>query len=177
MSERFDKLTGLYTQKYLEERLQEEVLRARRYNHPLGVLMIEIDFRFFEGEYDVRANLSYTLFKQMGALLQRLLRLVDLPGRYGGEAFLAVLPDTDEPGALVAGQRIREEVENHLFLGDDAVPTVRVAVSVGIGCFEKHGRNAKELISAAQKGLQVAKGAGGNGVELCPIVLEEQAGT
>lgn len=166
-----DKLTGLYQEKYFLFRLGEELSRSARYKRPLTLLCVSIDYDFFVKDYDIRWAMSYTIFKQFGALMGRTYRNVDLAGRTAGDSFLILLPETGDEGALIAAERLRKKVEGHEFIGDNQLPRVRVAVSVGVAVFPQHGKSADELFSGARKAMLTAVQAGGNRVEMCPHVI------
>lgn len=174
MAAEVDKLTGLLLEKSFTDRLEEEVLRARRYKVPVSLLMMEVNFGYYEKEYDLKKSLSYTIYKQLSFLIKSTIRVVDVAGRYGGEHFVIYLPETDFEGGMRTAERLRVAVESHEFMGDEGRPRVKVAVSLGVAAFVKHAKTAKELISAAMKGLQMVKAGGGNKVAECPIVIQEE---
>ncbi len=167
-----DKLTGFMTQKYFLERLEHEVLRVKRYKNSLSIIIAEVNYDFFEKNYDVKRHLSYAVLKQVGAIF-RGVRGVDLITRYEGDAVVILLPETNESGAKLVAERLRRNVESQLLKGDEKMPSFRVAISVGVAAFSKHARTAHDLVVAAQKGLQIALAKGGNRIESCPVVLEE----
>jgi diguanylate cyclase (GGDEF)-like protein len=168
-----DKLTGFVTQKFFLKKLEEEVLRAKRYKNPLSLLLCQPNYDVFENDPYIKSSLHYPFLKQLGAIFKKILRDVDVIGRYEGDSIAALLVETPEDGAKLAGERLRNEIENTQFKGDEKKPTFRAALSIGVATFLKHAKTPHELISAAQKGLQLALSKGGNCVEVCPIVLEE----
>ncbi|MBI2252299.1 MAG: GGDEF domain-containing protein [Armatimonadetes bacterium] len=172
MEER-DKLTGLYVQEYFVKRLKEEINRSNRYKRPLALLLFEIDFNYFIKSYDIRWGMSYTILKQIGALLLKIYRNVDLAGRYEGELFGVILPETPENEALIAAERMREAVEEKVFRGDDKLPRLKLAINCGIAAYPKYGKTYKELTSSAKRALLEAKKLGGNKVVFPPDILYE----
>lgn len=166
-----DKLTGLYNPKHFNARIEEELARAARYKRPLTLILFEINFNYFIKEYDIRWGMSYTLFKQFGALINKLYRNVDLAGRYRGEYFAVMLPETPEEGAVIAAERLRKAVEEHVFLGDEKLPEVKIALNIGVAIFPKHGKNTTELLTSAQQALLISKEKGGNIVTTSDRVL------
>jgi len=170
-----DKLTGLLVQKEFEERLTHEVQRAMRYRRPLTLLLIEVAFDYYGSEHNLRADLSYTIYKQLGALLIRQMRKVDFAGRIGGDMFALLLPETPLAGAFVAGDRIRKTVEDHDFLGDAVSQRVKVALNIGVAAFPDHGTTSDELMATAQKALQMARRDGGNKCVVYPEILHPPA--
>jgi len=123
-----DKLTGLLAKKEFEEQLQHEVQRAMRYRRPLTLLIAEVDFEHFEAELNIRTSMPYTILKQVGAIIQKHLRTVDMAGRVAGETFAMMLPETPLDGAKVAAERLRMSVESHEFLGDNVERRLRMAI-------------------------------------------------
>jgi diguanylate cyclase (GGDEF)-like protein len=173
LNARTDKLTGLYLEQYFLKRLTEEIARCLRYKRPLALLYMEVDYDFFEPNYNVEWAMGYTLFKQLGPLILSDLRKVDLAGRMGGKGFCIFLPETPEGGAMIAAERLRKKVEEHWFLGDDNVRRVRVALSIGVATFPIHGKNPQELIDSGKRALLLARKDGGNKALLFPEKLYE----
>lgn len=169
-----DKLTGLYDQKYFSDRLNEEIARAVRYKRPMSLILFEINYNYFIKDYDIRWGMSYTLFKQFGALINKVYRNVDLAGRYKGEYFAVVLPETPEEGGKMAAERLRKAVLEQEFLGDENIPQVRIALNIGVAVFPKHGKCASELLVSAQQALISSKEKGGNVVVVYDRVLYEE---
>ena len=176
MIDNLDKLTGLYTQKYFNLRLEEELARTRRYKRPLTLIFFEINYNYFMPEYNIRWAMVYTILKQFGALLLRQLRNVDIAGRYGGEMFSVLLPETPIDGGEIASERIRKRVEEHTFLGDNVVKEVRLAINGGMATSPIHGKSIKEMIASAHQALLIARNEGGNKVITCPNILYDDKG-
>lgn len=167
-----DKLTGLYNKKYFEKRLINELERAKRYKRPLSLLLFEIDYNYFIKDYDVKWGISYSILKQFGALILKIYRNVDLAGRYEGEMFIAILPETPIEGAAVAGERLRKAVEDHVFIGDNRMPKIKIALNVGVVTYPKNGINIEELVSAAYDAVLEARAQGSNKVIVSKRVIE-----
>ena len=107
-----DGLTGLYNHRHFYERLADEVARAKRYQLPLSLLMIDVDD--FKSYNDAHGHLAGdALLRALAViLLSQTRRQVDLVARYGGEEFAIILPSTDAKGGLRAGERLRDAI-NH----------------------------------------------------------------
>lgn len=174
--ENVDKLTGLYIQKYFEKRFQEELARTNRYKRPLTLVLFEINYNYFDSEFNVRWAMVYTILKQFGALLLRQLRNVDIAGRYGGDKFAVLLPETSIEGGKVAAERIRKMVAEYSFIGDNLTKEVRIAVNGGIATYPVHGKTVQELLSSAHQGLLIARKDGGNKIVECPQKIYNQEG-
>lgn len=155
-----DSLTGLYNRRELEKRLYQEIHRARRYHHPLAVLMLDIDhFKNVNDHYGHPAGDEVLI--TVSDLLQLNVRPVDVVCRYGGEELAVILPETDEDGARAVAERMRATV-------DESVTTtprgdmVHVTVSIGIAMFPRHGETVAALVHAADQALYSAKRDGRN---------------
>jgi diguanylate cyclase (GGDEF)-like protein len=166
-----DKLTGLLLKKEFEFRLLHEVQRAMRYRRPLTLMVMEVDFGFFEKEINIRASMPYTIFKQLGPIILKQLRTVDFAGRIAGETFSAMMPETPLGGAFVAADRLRQAVEGYEFIGDNLDRRLKVALNIGVASFPEHGTSSDELMSSANKALLIARRDGGNKTIVYPQVL------
>ncbi len=109
-----DELTGMSNYRYLQQRLDEEVTRAKRYGKHLSLLMMDADdFKGFNDRYGhIAGDMALAEF---GGVLASIVREVDVVARYGGEEFAIVLPETDAAGAYVVAEKIREAIASHLF--------------------------------------------------------------
>lgn len=105
-----DPLTGIYNRGYINERLPQEIRRAKRYGRDFSLLMCDIDH--FKKVNDTHGHLAGdAVLKEFVSCLTSVIRQqVDWAGRYGGEEFLVVLPETDQAGAMVVAERLRETV-------------------------------------------------------------------
>ena len=105
-----DGLTGLYNHRYLHERLEEELKRARRRKSTLALLFLDCDhFKIYNDTYGHKAGDA--ALARIARIIESGSRRIDLAARYGGEEFVLVLVDTDTAGALLVAERIRAEVE------------------------------------------------------------------
>jgi len=155
-----DGLTGLYNHKYFMLRLDEELQRAKRYSRPLSLLMIDIDY--FKRYNDSYGHLAGDrVLADLGKILRRFSRKVDIVARYGGEEFAMLLPETRKAGAGILAERLRTYVEQRRTgLGI-------VTVSIGLGSFEGANSNLskEDFINVADTALYRAKESGRNRVE------------
>ena len=158
-----DPVTHLLNRRGLVIRLTAELDRVRRYNSPLALLLIDLDR--FKSVNDTYGHLvGDDVLAEMGILLQRATRSVDVVGRYGGEEFVVVLPETGPDGALVIADRIRERIATHKFRMGEGI-TSHLTASIGVSNFPSTGVNSpEELLHAADVALYKAKESGRNAV-------------
>ena len=156
-----DGLTQIHNKRYLNEALDREVLRARRHQRDLSVLMFDIDF--FKRVNDQYGHLAgdYVL-RELAKIVQERIRRDEVLARYGGEEFCIVLPETPLPGAAALADDLRERVEKHVFVFQGE----RMPVTISIGCalMSSTDRTAAELIQRADEKLYEAKRSGRNRV-------------
>lgn len=159
-----DGLTGLYNHAYIKERLKQECYRSQRYKHDLSLLMIDIDD--FKSVNDTLGHsFGDQVLKTIAVLMQRVIRPSDIIGRYGGEEFLVILPQTSGEHSLIVADRIRETIESHNF---KILPSKRksskVTVSIGACSYPDNGQTAEDLLAFADESLYIAKREGKNRV-------------
>jgi diguanylate cyclase (GGDEF)-like protein len=156
-----DALTGLRTRRFLDDVLNVEFLRARRYRTPLALVMADLDH--FKSINDSCGHPGGdSVLRELGALFLGLVRRTDVAGRYGGEEFLLIHPQSDAAGAAKMAERIREAVAKATF--ETPAGARRVTLSLGVAEYDKRLTSAKELVAAADRALYVAKRAGRNRV-------------
>ncbi len=154
-----DELTGLYNYRYLQQRLDEEISRARRYKKTLSFLMIDVDD--FKRINDTHGHLvGDSVLRELGEIMKATVREVDVVVRYGGEEFSVVLPETDAAGAFIVAEKIRENVAVHRFKDEDGEPTIKVTVSVGVANLPTHADDKESLLRAADDAVYYAKESG-----------------
>jgi diguanylate cyclase (GGDEF)-like protein/PAS domain S-box-containing protein len=156
-----DPLTGAFNRRHFMETANDEFRRGERYDRPLAVLMLDID-------YFKRVNDTYghavgdAVLKQVTSVCQETLREADVFGRLGGEEFAALLPETSVGAACEAAERVRAR------LGGAAVPTeegdVAITVSIGVASRLPDDTSAEQMLQRADAALYAAKNAGRNRV-------------
>lgn len=162
---KIDTLTRLYNRSYLEKRLLEECERSRRFGNPISVIMIDIDY--FKKVNDTRGHQcgDHTL-RTMADILQGVVRTVDFVGRYGGEEFCCVLPETTAANACILAGRLRLKVEEEVFSYGGR--QFGITISLGVAEYGTGADTLETLIGAADKALYRAKHEGRNRV-ICAV--------
>ncbi|WP_374242151.1 diguanylate cyclase [Zoogloea sp.] len=157
-----DYLTGIYNRRHFMERAEQELSRAHRYAKPLSMLMLDIDhFKQINDRHGHKVG--DTVLKAVADLSQATFRDVDIVGRLGGEEFAALLPETDQPAALEAAERLRATIANARIPLPGA-PPVSFSVSIGVSSMDSPEDNIDALLQRADKALYKAKDSGRNRV-------------
>jgi diguanylate cyclase (GGDEF)-like protein len=158
-----DRLTELYNHGYFQQRLEEELGRAGRFNHTLSLIMIDIDdFKEFNDTYGhPRGD---RVLHMVSETIKANLREMDVAARYGGEEFVVVLPETDAEGAAAVAERIRAGVESLSFATAEGAAPVHKTISVGVATYPQHATAQNRFVEAADKAMYAAKHAGKNKV-------------
>ena len=155
-----DELTGVYNYRGLQELGAREVERAQRFNRPLSILFFDIDdFRDFNNTYNhATGNI---ILRVVSERCHTILRSVDVLGRFGGDEFVALLPETDIANAEAVARRMVDEIANI------KIPTpfgeMSVTISIGISALSEENQNLAELIDRANHAEHQAK-AGKKGI-------------
>jgi diguanylate cyclase (GGDEF)-like protein len=158
-----DELTGTYNYRFFADRFMEEKKRAERYNLPLSLIMLDIDW--FKRLNDTYGHESGNIvLRELASVAGECIRDTDQLCRYGGEEFVVILPQTSTSDAMVIGNRIRDRVDATRFGGYGGTPKLHVTVSVGVTGYPDNGLTADELMSAVDSALYRAKGSGKNQV-------------
>jgi len=156
-----DGLTGVYTRRYFIERFDEEIKRSRLHKNSLAFLMIDADH--FKAVNDQHGHLTGdAVLKEVAHIIQEGVREIDIVGRFGGEEFCVVLPDTDLEGSRVVAERIRKAAEVKLIKAYDNA--LHITLSIGIALYPADGKLLEELMDKADWALYRAKSQGRNRV-------------
>jgi len=156
-----DALTGCLNRRALSEALGQELDRARRYNLALTILLADIDR--FKQINDTRGHIAGdSVLRQVGELLRREARSVDVVARYGGEEFVVVMPETALQGAAIFAERLRRRVMARDF-ADPGEDPLHMTVSIGLASFpDDRVQSADTFVSLADQALYRAKNEGRN---------------
>ncbi len=154
-----DELTGLYNRRYLDEEIIRSLQLADRYNHPVAVMMLDID-QFKEVNDQLGHHAGDTLLQEFTAALKTHVRASDVFARYGGDEFVIILPQAHEHEATGLAQRILETVRNQAFLSGSQ--SLRVTTSIGVAIYrpDRHQGETPDLIRQADQAMYRAKRAG-----------------
>jgi diguanylate cyclase (GGDEF)-like protein len=161
-----DPLIGVYNRRFLDRRLVEEFMRAKRYHLQLSLLLIDID-------YFKRINDTYghpvgdRVLRYWGELILGIVRSSDIVARYGGEEILVIAPNTSAAGALTLAERLRSNIEGHeLVLSSEPNKRqlVRITVSIGVASLTPSINCVEDFIKETDRALYCAKQGGRNRV-------------
>ena len=155
-----DSLTGLFNRRYMEETLIREISRAKRYETPLGIIMIDLDhFRRFNNTFGHEAG--DLVLRDLGKFLQSNIRKEDVACRYGGEEFTLILPGAPMDITEKRAETLRNLVQD-LEIYYNGKPLDSITLSLGVASFPEHGATGEAVLQAADAALYAAKRAGRN---------------
>jgi diguanylate cyclase (GGDEF)-like protein len=172
-----DPLLGIHNRRYLDRRLQEEVERARRYDLPLSVLLLDIDhFKQINDRYG--HQVGDLVLSGLGTLIKNAARITDIVARYGGEEILVIATNTPSSSVPVFAERLRKMIEDYAFAEmlrkavEDTIlvppseltdeQEVRVTVSIGVASLDSETGNVGALLKRADDAMFRAKREGRN---------------
>ena len=157
-----DELTQVLNRRGIMEILQREFARSKRFNTPLSVGIVDLDD--FKKINDTYGHLiGDKVLKTVASIIKNNLRITDAVGRYGGEEFLIVLPDTDSEAAEIAAEKLRKAVEKKVFKYKDE--TFKVTISIGIAQ-RKETDTLESLLQRADEALYLSKKSGKNRITI-----------
>lgn len=159
-----DELTGLHNRRYLHERLEQEISRAKRYGTKLSCLLFDLDF--FKVVNDIYGyDWGDVLLRSIADKLKQLIRKEDILTRYGDEEFLLILPNTSEDNAFLFAERFRRDIEKMEFIPAGEEERHPITISGGIStypCLENVEEDVNTIIRYAEHALYNAKKRGKN---------------
>jgi diguanylate cyclase (GGDEF)-like protein len=154
-----DGLTGLYNHRVFQEKLDEALARSRRSGKKLSMILMDIDH--FKKVNDTHGHpVGDTVLKRVAATLRDGVRATDYVARYGGEEFAIVMEETDQKGAKIKAERVREAVSKIPFHSDHG--GFKVTISLGISTFPDDSNDKKGLIARSDEALYHSKHNGRN---------------
>jgi diguanylate cyclase (GGDEF)-like protein len=158
-----DSLTGLFTRHYFFELANREYERARRYKRPLSILMMDLDdLKRINDLYGHQCG--DRALQMLAHTCQTVLRQVDLIGRYGGDEYVILLPETELIKAIAAAERLRDHASQEMLENHDC--KVSISVSLGVAALEDDVASVEELVDRADHAQYSAKQAGKNQVRI-----------
>ncbi|ORJ61632.1 GGDEF domain-containing protein [Geothermobacter hydrogeniphilus] len=162
-----DGLTGLYNHRQFKRLFSEELMRARRYRKPLGLVMLDVDdFKHFNDSYG--HPVGDKVLVAVAEILTETLRDCDYIFRYGGEEFIALLPESDAAASLAAAERCRALIEQESARYLDGFATTGVTVSIGVATYPRDGETFDGLLKVVDDLLYAAKREGKNKIHYLP---------
>ena len=164
-----DEVTGLYNRRFFTLRLEEELSRYRRFNHPVSVVLLDLDF--FKAVNDEFGHVAGDdTLRGVAQILMKHSRGINVVSRYGGDEFAVLLVETSKAGARLYADRIREVVAKYPFEHGKVVTS-----SFGVASLpDDEAGTAEDLFRAADEALYAAKRAGKNQVAATPSPLRVQ---
>ncbi|HXC93526.1 MAG TPA: diguanylate cyclase [Geobacteraceae bacterium] len=155
-----DELTGLYNYRYLEISLEREIKRAERYGLSMAVIFLDVDaLKTVNDSYG--HLIGSRVLKEIGAVLKKSVREVDIVIRYGGDEYTLILIETGRQGASIVAERIRKTIDQHKFILADSTE-VKLTASLGFACFPEDTKSKLELLEMADRAMYHGKASGKN---------------
>jgi len=160
-----DGLTGLYNHSLLQKALNREVKKSIEQNKSLAFMLLDIDnFKYYNDHFGHPAGDE--LLKEFARILLKHTRASDIVGRYGGDEFGIVLPDSDYRIAWRIGERLRCQIAEHPFQYKEQLPGGSLTVSIGIALYPQHAAGVRDLIKMADEAMYHAKRNAKNRVQV-----------
>lgn len=160
----YDELTGLYNRREMDRRLRECANHYSRYNHPVALVMLDVDyFKIINDSYG--HQVGDEVLRALGALLRSTVREVDFTARYGGEELAVILPEMTSGQAFGMAERLRRRISAQPFtLARDKKQPIQlsITVSLGVASLPEDADSATGLVDAADRCLYEAKRHGRN---------------
>lgn len=162
-----DPLTGLWNRRYMAETLDREVSRARRFGHPISLIILDVDD--FKQINDRRGHMQGDMvLESVADVVREATRSIDVAARYGGDELALILVETGREGALILGDRLGERMRS------TQVPlreggSMGTTISIGVATIPDSAEDVDSLVDAADRALLRAKGGGKNQLRTAPI--------
>ncbi|MBA2284591.1 MAG: GGDEF domain-containing protein [Ktedonobacteraceae bacterium] len=167
-----DAMTELPNRRAIYQDLQQEIERSGRSGHPLSLL-------FFDADHFKHVNDTYghavgdAVLHQIGVRASTVLRPLDILGRFGGEEFVVILPDTTAEQAQPIAERIRTTIASHPLVAAGVEGGIPTTISMGVATFPADGMNGDDLLEQADQAMYEAKRSGRNRVCLASAIRQQ----
>lgn len=155
----YDALTGLYNRRAIEDYLKQELERVRRYQRQMSVLILDLDF-FKKVNDSYGHDFGDKVLIAVADVLRANIRGIDYAGRFGGEEFLVIMPETDIQESITVAERLREAVQAVHFKNN-----LSITISGGLAAAPKDGMTGDALLKKADIALYMAKEKGRNQIQ------------
>ena len=150
-----DDLTGLYNSRHFNQLIEYETERSLRYDNALALVFFDLDY--FKRVNDTHGHLvGSRMLTEVGELVRRYTRKVNLAARYGGDEFVILLPSADKKSAVAMANGLLNNLRNHPFKADDGTP-ISLTASFGVASMPEDTKDRKELIYLADKAMYRVK--------------------
>lgn len=157
-----DRLTGLFNRRHMESALNCELARAKRRGTSLVLIMIDVDhFKQFNDTHGHETG--YEVLRRLGGFITSMVRMEDIPCRYGGEELMLILPECSAEDGFARAKDIRRGIEEDVMVVHNG-ERLRVTASLGVASFPLDGEDVGNLVATADKALYRAKEGGRNRV-------------
>jgi diguanylate cyclase (GGDEF)-like protein len=166
-----DKLTELYNHSFFHESLTKKIEESNKSGKTLSLLFMDIDHFKYYNDFNGHQK-GDEILSIIGGMLKTLVRKNDIPARYGGDEFAIILPETDETEALELAEKIRYEIQEKIFFGQEYMPNSNLTMSIGVSVFPEKSKTDLELIKNADEALYRAKFLRKNSVERYTSILD-----
>jgi len=165
-----DPLTNLPNRRVFDERLLSEAARSRRYGHPFGLIVMDLDkFKGINDSYGHQTGDE--VLKYVSKVIEVSIRETDVPARIGGEEFAVILPETSFEDVKAVAEKLRSAVsELNIYLKDGNTEALKVTLSAGAACSSGHLVTPEAMVAAADTALYRSKDEGRNRVTIAPRV-------
>jgi diguanylate cyclase (GGDEF)-like protein len=165
-----DDVTSLFNSRYLHEALDREFERSRRYGHQFGVVFFDLDH--FKQVNDCHGHLCGSrLLTEVGELIRKLVRSVDIPVRYGGDEFVVVLPQTSKEQTIHVARRLRLSLNETVFLEAEGLG-VRVTASFGVAAYPEDAVVRDDVLRLADEAMYRVKETTRDGIQIAVARLD-----
>src|SRR5437870_1269153 len=158
-----DDHTGLFNSRHLKRTLEQEIVRATRFGHPVSLIFFDLDH--FKQVNDTHGHQAGSrVLAEIGRLLLGTLRSTDVPVRYGGDEFVILLPETSKDQAMECAKRLRGEISRWQFLAEEPYGPLQITASLGVASFPDDARVPEELLRRADDAMYRVKAERRDGV-------------